>query len=154
MPRELDPRMADRLARNAMSFLSLTPGHKVLATKALLEEAFMFVAREAHEIGYLAGHQARYGEVVRPRSPERPAWMDIRLDAPEELARHHIRLMPVVIRSLIGAGYHCLGDLRWISAVELRDLHYVGIKTAWAIRAIVNGFERMEEALTELDARV
>jgi len=39
--------------------------------------------------------------------------MDIRLD-PTDLAAHHIHLKPMVLKSLNGAGYHCLGDLRWV----------------------------------------
>jgi transcriptional regulator with XRE-family HTH domain len=41
----------------------------------------------------------------RPGSPARPAWMDIRLDDPSNLARNHIRFQPVVLRSLLGVGY-------------------------------------------------
>ncbi len=43
---------------------------------------------------------------------DRPTWMDIKLDDPKELAKHNIRLKPVVLRSFIGAGYRCVGDLR------------------------------------------
>jgi len=104
----------------------------------------MWVAREAYEIGFLGGQEDQYTELTRPGSPDRPAWMDIRLDDPNDLAKHHIRFQPVVLRSLLGAGYHCLGDLRWVSSRQLRDLHYVGIRTARQVRAIVQHFERAE----------
>jgi hypothetical protein len=70
--------------------------------------------------------------------------MDIRLD-PADLARHHIHLKPVVLKSLVGAGYSCLGDLRWIPDRQLRGLYYVGIRTARAILAIVRQFEQNTE---------
>jgi hypothetical protein len=106
-----------------------------------LHDALLAVAHEAHEIGYLAGQKDLHGERTRPGSPSRPTWMDIRLD-PADLAQHHIHLKPVVLTSLNDAGYHCLGDLRWVSDRQLRGLYYVGIRTAQAIIAIVREFER------------
>jgi hypothetical protein len=67
--------------------------------------------------------------------------MDIRLDDPGDLARNNIRFQPVVLRSLLGAGYHGLGDLRWVPSRELMNLHYVGFKLAAQIRAVVRRFE-------------
>ena len=67
--------------------------------------------------------------------------MDIRLDDPEDLARNHIRFQPVVLRSLLDAGYRRLGDLRWVPRRELMNLHYVGFKWAAQIRAVVQRFE-------------
>jgi hypothetical protein len=75
--------------------------------------------------------------------------MNIRLDDPEDLARHHVRIKPVVLQSLVGAGYHCLGDLRWVPDHQLRELHYVGIKTARAILVIVRRFERDAEVSSQ-----
>jgi hypothetical protein len=75
--------------------------------------------------------------------------MDIRLDDPADLARHHIHLKPVVLKSLIGAGYYFLGDLRWVSDRQLRGLYYVGIRTARALVAIVRQFERDAESNAE-----
>ncbi len=72
--------------------------------------------------------------------------MDIRLDDPADLARHHIQLKPVVLKSMNDAGYRCLGDLRWVSDRQLRDLYYVGIRRARAILTIVRQFERSAEA--------
>jgi len=63
--------------------------------------------------------------------------MDIRLDNLSALAGHGLRLQPVVLRSLIGAGYHQLGDLCWTSDYELRKLFYVGRKTARHIRTAI-----------------
>jgi hypothetical protein len=68
--------------------------------------------------------------------------MDIRLDDPEDLARNHTRFQPVVLRSLLGAGYRRLGDLRWVPSRELMNLHYVGFKWAAKIRAVVRRLER------------
>jgi len=133
-----------------MGTLNPTCGNKILCTKRALRDAFLAVAREAHEIGYLAGQEDQYSELTRPGGPDRPAWMDIRLDDPDDLAKHHIRLKPVVLKSLIGAGYDCLGDLRWVSNRQLRDVLYVGIRTARQIRAIVLHFESNAEAAAEV----
>ncbi len=144
---ELDPQIAERIVFSAMSSLNPPRGNKVLCTKRALHEAFLAVAHEAYGIGFLAGQEDQFAEFTRPGSPDRPAWMDIRLDNPNDLATHDIRLQPVVLRSLIEAGYHCLGDLRWVSNRQLRGLYYVGIKTARQIRAIVLHFERNAEAI-------
>jgi hypothetical protein len=143
---QLDPQMAERLAFSAMCTLNPPRGNKVLCTKRALREAFLAVAHEAYEIGLLAEQEDQYAEFTRPGSPDRPAWMDIRLDDPNDLAKHHIRFQPVVLKSLLGAGYQCLGDLRWVSNRQLRNLYYVGIRTARQIRAIVLHFERNAEA--------
>lgn len=76
------------------------------------------------------------------REPVQAAWMDIPLDSAAELAKHGIHLRPVVLKSLQDAGYHCLGDLRWVSGPELKRLYYIGIKTAREIRTVVGRFER------------
>ena len=125
-----------------MCRLNPTPGNKILCTKAVLRQAILAALDEAHEIGYLAGQKEQYAELTRPGSPDRPAWMDIRLDDPEDLAKNDIRFQPVVRRSLVGAGYYRLGDLRWVSSRELMTLHYVGFKWAREIRAVVRRFER------------
>lgn len=147
---ELDSRTAERLALSALHTLNPPHGHKVLCTKRALREAFAAVAHEAYEMGFLAGQEDQFAELTRPGSPDRPPWMDIRLDDPNDLAKHQIRLRPVVLRSLTGAGYHCLGDLRWVSNRQLRDLFYVGIRTARQIRAIVLHFERNTGAAAEV----
>jgi hypothetical protein len=67
--------------------------------------------------------------------------MDIRLDSPEDLAAHKISIRPVVLKSLADAGFRCLGDLRWISNRELRQLHYIGIKTAQQLRNVLRRME-------------
>ena len=99
------------------------------------------MTQEAYEIGLLAGQKEQLGELTRPGSPDRPSWMNIRLDDAESLANHKIRFKPVVLNSLLGAGYRCLGELRWIPNRQLMELHYVGMKTAQQIRAIVRRFE-------------
>jgi hypothetical protein len=146
---ELDPQIARHIVFSAISSLNPPAGNKVPCTKSALRAAFLAVAHEAHEIGVLAGQKQQYGELTQPGSAHRPAWMDIRLDDPADLARQHIHIKPVVVKSLIDAGYSRMGDLRWVSDRELRGLYYVGIKTARAILAIVRRFERDAEFATE-----
>jgi hypothetical protein len=67
--------------------------------------------------------------------------MDIHLDDQAAMAAQGLRLRPIVLRSLLGAGFQCLGDLRWIPLLELIRLFYIGRKTAKQIRAVV---ERLE----------
>jgi hypothetical protein len=144
MPREIDSRIADHLVSTAISSLDSPHGSKVVCSRLALDAALLAAVREAHEIGFLAGQQERYGDLTRPASPARPAWMDIRLDHWKELARHGIRIKPVVVQSLAAAGYRCLGDLRWVPELQLLGLHYVGIKTARALRAAMQPFEAEE----------
>jgi hypothetical protein len=138
----LDDRIAERIVGTAMCRLNPTYGNKILCTKAALKDAIMSALDEAHEIGFLAGQKEQYGEHTPPGSPDRPAWMDIRLDDPDDLARNHIRFQPVVLRSLLGAGFRCVGDLRWVPSRELTSLHYVGFKWAGRIRAVIRRFEQ------------
>ena len=142
MPVGIDTRLAERIVGTAMSRLHPTPGNKILGAKASLKQAILAAVDEAHEIGFLAGQKEQYAYVTYPGSPDRPAWMDIRLDDPGDLARNHIRFQPVVLRSLLGAGYGRLGDLRWVPSRELMNLHYVGFKWAAQIRAVVRRFEK------------
>jgi hypothetical protein len=81
------------------------------------------------------------------------AWMDIRLDDPEELHRRGIRIGPTVLKALAAAGYRRLGDLRWVSDLQLRALHYVGSKTARSLRAIVRRFEEAEPSSAPKDGQ-
>jgi len=148
IPVRLDPRLAERIAGTAMGLLNATPGKKIVCTKAALETAILFAIDEAYEIGLLTGQKEQYGDLMRPGSPERPAWMDIRLDDPDDLARNHIRFQPVVLRSLLGAGYRCLGDLRWVPSRELMILHYVSFKWAGKIRAVIRRFEEGAPVVT------
>jgi len=102
------------------------PSHsrnKILCTKAALKQAILAAVEEAHEIGFLAGQKEQCVYLTCHGSPDRPAWMDIRLDDPNDLARNHIRFQPVVLRSLLGAGYRHLGDLRWAPSRELMNLY-------------------------------
>jgi hypothetical protein len=117
-PVGLDSRLAERIVSTAMCRLRPAQSNKILCTKSALEDAIRMAVNEAYEIGLLAGQKEQYGVLTRPGSPDRPAWMDIRLDDPDDLARNHIRFKPVVLRSLLGAGYRCLGDLRWCLAAN------------------------------------
>ena len=142
MPIELDSQLAEWIGCSTMCRLRPIPGNKILCTKADLKQAILAAVEEAHEIGVLAGQKEQYAYITYPGSPNRPAWMDIRLDDPDDLARNQIRFQPVVLRSLLGAGYRRLGDLRWVPSRELMNLHYVGFKWAAQIRAVVRRFEK------------
>jgi hypothetical protein len=72
--------------------------------------------------------------------------MDIRFDSQKELLRQGIHLKPVVLQALATAGYRCLGDLRSVPERQLTGLHYVGVKTARALRAVVQSFEASESS--------
>ena len=144
MPREIDNRIADHLVSTAISSLDSPHGGTVVCTRRALDAVLLAAVRETHEIGFLAGQQERYGDLTRPGSPAQPTWMDIRLDDPAELHSHGIRIGPVVRGSLVAAGYRCLSDLRCVPERQLIGLHYVGIKTARALRAAVQRFEAAE----------
>jgi hypothetical protein len=66
--------------------------------------------------------------------------MDIHLDDPQDLVKHNVRLRPIVLRSLAGAGYGCLGDLCWVPDHELRSC-YIGRITTRQIRNIIRQFQ-------------
>jgi len=134
---ELDPAVAEDLVDIALGSLPLTRGNQVLCTKRKLRECMLRLAREAYASGLLSGEKRQFGSLGPGR---RPAWMDIRLDDPKDLAKHNIRLRPVVLRSLTGAGYRCLGDLHWVPDHELRSLFYVGRITIREIRRIIRQF--------------
>ena len=142
MPTELDSGVAERIVSSAIACLRFSHGEKIVCTKSALKDAILEAVLEAYEIGYLTGQKEEFSEAAEPGSPNRPPWMDIRLDNPEALGNHGIRLRPVVLKSLHAAGYHCLGDLRWVSRQQLTALYYVGRKTARQIRAAV---ERLEQ---------
>lgn len=67
--------------------------------------------------------------------------MDIRLDDHHAMNALHLRLWPIMLRSFHDAGYHCLGDLRWVPLERLIGLFYVGRKTGMKIRAVIDTFE-------------
>src|ERR1017187_5377884 len=135
MPSEIDLEIAERLVMNATSSVWPSPGEKVVCTRSALKQAFLEVLQEAHQIGFLAGQEVRFREGTRLGSTERPSWMDVRLDDNAAMARHQLHLRPIVVRSLRDAGYHCLGDLRWVPVQRLIDVYNVGRKTAKKIRA-------------------
>jgi len=137
MPEHLDASVAENLASGAIHYLPLTPGNKILCTKRQLQECLVTLAQDAYAMGFLTGQKEHFSALVLSGAAQRPAWMDIRLDNLIVLASHGFRLRPVVLRSLIGAGYHQLGDLCWASDHELRKLFYVGRKTARHIRTAI-----------------
>jgi hypothetical protein len=47
-----------------------------------------------------------------------------------------------VLESLLGAGFRCLGDLRWVSIRELRQFRYIGIKNAQQLRDVLRRMEQ------------
>src|SRR5664279_1465221 len=112
------------------------------STRQVLKQVFLAVAQEAYGIGMMVGQEMRLRESTRPGSADRPSWMDIRLDDAAALAPHRLRLRPIVLRSLLDAGYQCLGDLRWVPIQQLIRLFYIGRKTAKQIRATVERLER------------
>ena len=71
--------------------------------------------------------------------------MDLPLDNPEMLEKHGLRLRPVVMKSLLEAGYRNLGDLRWVSEFELRRLRYAVRITAREIRAVIRRLQGTEQ---------
>jgi hypothetical protein len=146
MSEELDPAVAENLASGAMRFLLLTPGNKILCTKRQLQECLVTLAREAYAMGFLSGQKEDFSSLVLSGAAQRPAWMEIRLDDAASLARHGFRMRPVVVRSLIGAGYRELGDLCWASDHELRKILYIGRKTARQIRTIVRELQTRSPA--------
>jgi hypothetical protein len=150
MPEELDPAVAENLASEAMRFLLLTPGNKVLCTKRQLQECLITLAQEAYAMGFLSGQKEHFSSLVLSGAAQRPAWMEIRLDDAAALARNGIRVRPVVVRSLIGAGYRELGDLCWASDHELRKIFYIGRKTARQIRTMVRGLQTRSPAPTRV----
>jgi hypothetical protein len=138
VPEELDPAIAEDLVDSAMGFLPLTCGNKVLCTKRQLQECMSRLAQQAYATGFLLGQKEQPHFLGTGR---RPAWMDIHLDDPQDLAKHNIRLRPIVLRSLVGAGYRCLGDLCWVPDHELRKLFYVGRATTRELRSIIRQFQ-------------
>lgn len=140
---ELDPAVAEVLVGAAMGFLPLTPGNKVLCTKRQLHECMLRLAEEAYATGFLLGQKEQFSLLL---NGQRPAWMDIRLDDPQDIAKHDIRLRPIVLASLIGAGYRCLGDLCWVPDHELRKLFYIGRITTRQIRNIIRQVQTSSRA--------
>jgi hypothetical protein len=135
MPSEIDPKVADSLVLTAVSGLWPLPSEKILCMRRALKQAFLAVAQEAYGLGFLAGQEVRLRESTAPGSADRPAWMDTRLDDQAAIAANHLRLRPIVLRSLLDAGYQCLGDLRWVPIQQLIRVFYIGRKTAKQIRS-------------------
>jgi hypothetical protein len=140
--RELDRKIAENVVLSAIGRLQPMRGGKVVSSRAALWATILDAIQEAYEIGVLAAEKRQLGELMRPGIANRPAWMEILLDSPEDLAARKISIRPVVLKSLADAGFRCLGDLRWISNREPRQLHYVGIKTARQLQDVLRRMER------------
>jgi hypothetical protein len=141
MRKEIDPRIAENLITTAVSRVWATPSDRIVCTRRVLKEAIAAAIHHAYEIGFLAGKEADLGDSTRPGSADRPQWMDIRLEDKAAMATLQIRLRPIVLRSLHEAGYHYLGDLRWVSQDQLIQVFYIGKKTAKQILAAIQRFE-------------
>jgi hypothetical protein len=141
MPDELDRKIAEDVVFSAIGRLQPMRSGRVVSSRAALRATILDAIQEAYAIGVLAAEKRHFGELTRPGGANRPAWMDIRLDSPEELAAHEISIQPVVLNSLLDAGFRCLGDLRWLSNRELRQLHYIGIKNAQQLRDVLRRME-------------
>jgi len=57
--------------------------------------------------------------------------------------------MPRTAAVVRSAEYQCLGDLRWVSEVELRQLHYIGLKRAAGIAQTIRTLESGPENSAE-----
>jgi len=134
---EIDPAAAEDLVDVALGSLPATRGNQVLCTKRQMRESMLKLVQEAYSTGFQLGQKEQFDSLDPAR---RPAWMDIALDDPEDMAKHNIRLRPVVLRSLIDAGYRRLGDLVWVPDHKLRKLFYVGRITTREIRSIIREF--------------
>jgi hypothetical protein len=147
MPDELDRKIADDVVFSAIGRLRPMRGGKVVASRAALRAVILDAIKEAYEIGVLAAEKRQFEELTRAGSTNRLAWMDIRLDSPEDLAVHKINIQPGVLKSLLGAGFRCLGDLRWVSNRELRQFRYIGIKNAQQLREVLRRMEHGADGL-------
>jgi hypothetical protein len=141
MSGKLDPKIAEPLADSAIGCINPERGTKIVCTRSTLQATILQAAQEAYEVGGLAGRKEQYEQLP---APDRPGWMEIPLDDAEALAEHKIRFKPVVLKSRLDSGYRHLGDLRWIPSRELTAFHYVSLKTAQQIRAVVRRFETLD----------
>jgi len=146
MRKEIDPRIAENIVTTAVSRVWFTPSDRIVCTRRVLREAIAAAIQNAYEIGFLAGQEVDLRNRTRPGSVDRPPWMDIRLDDKAAMVGLQIRLRPIMLRSLHLAGYHCLGDLRWVSIDQLIQVFYIGRKTAKQIRPAI---ERREDKNVE-----
>jgi hypothetical protein len=146
MRNQIDPRIAENIITTAISRVWSLPSDRIICTRRGLREAVAAAIQDAYVIGFLAGQEADLREVCRTGSPHRPPWMDIRLDDRAAMYALRLRLWPIMLRSFHNAGYHCLGDLRWVPLERLIQVFYVGRKTAKQIRAVIEMLERSAES--------
>ena len=97
MPEQLDPAVAENLASGARRYLLLAPGNKILCTKRQLQECLITLAQEAYAMGFLAGQKEHFSLLVSSGATARPTWMEVPLDDAEALAKHGLRVQPVVV---------------------------------------------------------
>ena len=142
MRKEIDSKIAENIVTTAISRVWATPSERIVCTRRVLRDTIAAAIQQAYEIGFLAGHEADLRDSTRSGSADRPPWMDIRLDDQAAMATLRVQLWPIMVRSLHEAGYHRLGDLRWVPVDQLISVFYIGRKTAKRIRAAI---ERLEE---------
>ena len=142
MRKELDSRIAQNIVTTAISRVCSTPSEKIVCTRRCLRDTIAAAIQNAYEIGFLAGQETDLRDSTRSGSAARPPWMDIRLDDKAAMGTLQIQLWPIMVRSFHEAGYHCLGDLRWLPVDQLINVFYIGRRTAKRIRAAI---ERLEE---------
>ena len=148
MPEKLDDKIAKDLVDMAIGYLPLPRGNTVLCTKGQLRKSMSRLAEEAYAMGFLSAQNEQFASLAVPGTARHSAWMNIQLDDPQALAKYNVRLRPIVLRSLIDAGYHNLGDLCQVPDYELRKLFYIGRKTTRQIRTIIR---QIQDRLTRGD---
>lgn len=152
MPSRLDSGLANAIIDSAIWRLNSKSGKDIVCERNRLRETILTAIEEACEIGFLKGQKDRNHESILAGSLDRPPWMNVLLADGESLKSHGVRFKRVSLTSLLNAGFRCLGDLRWVSARELRELHYIGIKTARQIRETIERLERSSLALPPFEA--
>lgn len=141
MTHEIDERIAESMVITTISRVWTSPGNTVYCARGALKAAIANAIQNAYQIGFLAGRQEQF-RASCGTGPARPAWMDIRLDDYAALKALHLNVWPVMARSFSDAGYHTLGDLRWVPVEKLIQVFYVGRRTARQIRAVIESLER------------
>jgi hypothetical protein len=141
MQKEIDSKIAENIVTTAISRVWATSNERIVCTRRVLRDTIAAAIQQAYEIGFLAGHEADLRDSPRSGTADRPSWMDIRLDDKAAMATLQVQLWPIMVRSFHEAGYHCLGDLRWVPVDQLVRVFYIGRKTAKRIRAAIEGLE-------------
>jgi hypothetical protein len=148
----IDAHSAESIITAAISRIWTSPSNRIVCTRRVLRDAVATAIQEAYEIGFTAGTEADLREATRPGSADRPPWMDMRLDDKAAMSALQLRFWPIMIRSFHEAGYHCLGDLRWVPVEKLIRVFYIGRKTAKLVRAAIERLEREGQMSSPQDA--